>query len=154
MSDAQSSEKENTQIQDTSLAKTEKECIRSIMLDPESSTRWNALALVYMITGKTKLAEEAIKNSLELNTSNAMTWRIWGDLLMGIGQNIESERIYRMSLELDPTQIVTMHRLVQLLIKRKAYPEAMEVLERLVVLSPNDQKVWDAYSICIGNMIQ
>ncbi|MHA2286810.1 MAG: tetratricopeptide repeat protein, partial [Candidatus Thorarchaeota archaeon] len=104
--------------------------------------------------GKSKMAEEAIKNSLELNTSNAMTWRIWGDLMMGIGKNIESERIYRMSLELDPNHIVTMYRLVQLLIERKAYPEAMDVLERLIVLSPNDQNVWDAFSICIGNMIQ
>ena len=154
MSGAQSSEKENSQIQDTSLVETERECIRSLMLDPESPTRWNVLALVYTMTGKTKRAKEAITNSLELNTSNAMTWRIWGDLLKGLGQNIESERTYRMSLELDPTHIVTMHRLVQLLIERNAYPEAMDVLVRLVELSPNDQKVWDAYSISLGNMIQ
>ena len=124
-------------------------CLRSMMLEPQNPTMWNALALVYMISDRAKEAEAAIEKSLDINTSNAWTWTIWGDLLRQEGRPLEAERAYRMVLELNPSDPYVLKHLALLYSARGAYPEAVDLFQRLIPSIPNNQDIWDAYSSCL-----
>lgn len=124
-------------------------CLRSMMLEPQNTTMWNALALVFMMSNRIKEAEEAIERSLELDTSNAWTWTIWGDLFRYKGENIEAERAYRMATELDPRELHALRHLAMLYLERGAIPEAFDLLQMILPVAPSDQELWDAYSNCL-----
>ena len=76
-------------------------CLRTMMLEPRNPTMWNSLALVYLMTGQYENAKDSIENSLDLDSSIAWTWSIWGDLFSLVGNEIESKRAYRMAIEMD-----------------------------------------------------
>ena len=124
-------------------------CLRSMMLEPQNPTMWNALALVYMMSDRAKEAEEAIERSLDINTSNEWTWTIWGNLLRQKGRLVEAERAYRMAAELNSTDANALKHLALLLSSRGAYPEAVDLYQRLIPLKPNNQELWDSYSVCL-----
>lgn len=124
-------------------------CLRSMMLEPQNPTMWNALALVYMMSDRAKEAEEAIEKSLDINTSNAWTWTIWGDLLRQDGRLVDAERAYRMALELNPSDLHVLKHLAFLCSARGAYAEAMDLFQSLIPSMPNNQDIWDAYSSCL-----
>ncbi|MFW9805458.1 MAG: tetratricopeptide repeat protein [Candidatus Thorarchaeota archaeon] len=126
-------------------------CLRSMMLEPQNTAMWNALALVYMMAGRVKDAEEAIERSLEIDTSNAWTWTIWGDLFRYNGENRDAERAYRMATELDPREVHALRHLAMLYLERGALPEALDLLQMLIPFTPSDQELWDAYSKCLRN---
>jgi Flp pilus assembly protein TadD len=113
---------------------------------------WNAIALVHMMSNRAVDAEEAIERSLDIDTSNAWTWTIWGDLLRQEGKFVEAERAYRMASELNPQDPYTLRHLAILCTTRGAYPEAIELFEMLIPFIPNDQELWDDYSACIRRM--
>jgi tetratricopeptide (TPR) repeat protein len=127
-------------------------CLRSMMLEPRNPTMWNALALVYMMSDRAQEAEEAIESSLDLDTSNAWTWTIWGDLLRQEGRLVDAERTYRMAAELNPNDTHVLRHLAILYSARGAYPEAVNLFESLIPLMPNDQESWDAYSACLRRL--
>ncbi|MFX1578468.1 MAG: tetratricopeptide repeat protein [Promethearchaeota archaeon] len=127
-------------------------CLRSMMLDPQNTTMWNALALVYMMSDRMQEAEEAIVRSLDIDTSNAWTWTIWGDLLRQNGDSTEAERAYRMATELDPKEIHALRHLALLYLERSALPEAVDLLQIIISVTPNDQELWDAYSRCLQRL--
>lgn len=133
----------------TSCLGIEYACLRSMMLEPQNPTMWNALALVYMMSDRAKEAEAAIEKSLDINTSNAWTWTIWGDLLRQEGRLMEAERAYRMVLELNPSDPYVLKHLALLYSARGAYPEAVDLFQRLIPSIPNNQDIWDAYSSCL-----
>jgi Flp pilus assembly protein TadD len=132
-----------------STAGAEYACLRSMMLEPQNPTMWNALALVYMMSDRAKEAEEAIERSLDIDTSNWWTWTIWGDLLRQEGRLVEAERAYRMAAELNPTDAYTMKHLALLYSLRGAFSEAVDLYQRLIPTTPNNQELWDAYSVCL-----
>ena len=121
-------------------------CLRSMMLEPRNTTMWNALALVYMMSNRVQDAEEAIERSLDIDTSNAWTWTIWGDLLRQEGRLVDAERAYRMATELDPNYVHALRHLALLCSARGAHQEAVDLLEMLISVTPNDQELWDVYS--------
>ena len=127
-------------------------CLRSMMLEPQNPTMWNALALVYMMSDRTKEAEEAVERSLDIDTSNGWTWTIWGDLLRQEGRLVEAERAYRMAAELNPTDAYPLKYLALLYSSRGAYPEAVDLYQRLIPSTPNNQELWDAYSVCLRKL--
>lgn len=127
-------------------------CLRSMMLEPQSTTMWNALALVYMMSNRAQDAEEAIERSLNIDTSNAWTWTIWGDLLRHEGKLADAERAYRMATELEPNYTHALRHLAILCSARGAYPEAVDLFEMLIPFTPNDQELWDAYSACFQRL--
>ena len=127
-------------------------CLRSMMLEPRNTTMWNALALVYIMSDREQEAEEAIERSLDIDTSNAWTWTIWGDLLRLKGDKTEAERAYRMAAELDPREIHTLRHLALLYLERGAIPEALDLLQMLIPVTPSDQELWDAYSRCLQRL--
>lgn len=127
-------------------------CLRSMMLEPQNTTMWNALALVYMVSDRASDAADAIEKSLEIDTSNAWTWTIWGDLLRQEGRLSEAEQAYRMSMELDPSDKHTARHLAALYSLRNAHPEALELLQMLISKTPNDQELWDFYSSCLERL--
>ena len=127
-------------------------CLRSMMLEPKNTTMWNALALVYMMSNCTEEAEEAIERSLDINTSNAWTWTIWGDLLRHEGRLEDAERAYRMATELEPKYTHALRHLTMLYLSRGALPEALDLLQRVITIIPNDQDLWDTYSTCLQRM--
>lgn len=124
-------------------------CLMSMMLEPRNSAMWNSLALVYMMSDRTEDAEEAIERSLDIDTSNAWTWTIWGDLLQHEGRFVESERAYRMASELDPNDMHALRHLAILNLERGADPEAIAIFQLLLPFLPNDQELWDAYTTCL-----
>ena len=124
-------------------------CLRSMMLEPKNTTMWNALALVYMMSNRAQEAEEAIERSLDIDTSNAWTWTIWGDILRHEGRLADAERAYRMATELEPNYTHALRHLAILYSARGANPEAVDLLEMLIQFTPNDQELWDAYSTCL-----
>ncbi len=124
-------------------------CLRSMMLEPENSTLWNALALVHMMNGDFSSAHDAIEKSMEIDTGNAWTWRIWGDLFRLTNDRTEAERAYRMSHELAPSNVVVMKELVKLYRRRGALEEEMLLLNKLVTISPNEQDLWDQLGSCL-----
>lgn len=128
-------------------------CLRSMMLEPKNTTMWNALALVYMMSNRTQEAEEAIERSLDIDTSNAWTWTIWGDLLRQEGRLVDAERAYRMATELDTKDVVALRHLVLLYLARGALPEAIELLQKLIPVLPNNQELWDTYSTCLRRLV-
>nr|KXH72202.1 MAG: hypothetical protein AM325_01640 [Candidatus Thorarchaeota archaeon SMTZ1-45] len=132
-----------------SVVSAEYSCLRSMMLEPQNTTMWNSLALVYMLSDNVSDAEEAIERSLDIDTSNAWTWSIWGDLLKHMGRLVDAERAFRMVLELDPNDTHALHQSVTIYTLRDAYPEVLDMLQRLIPLTPNDQELWDAYSACL-----
>ncbi len=127
-------------------------CLRSMMLEPRNTTMWNALALVYMMSNQVEEAEEAIERSLDIDTSNAWTWAVWGDLLRQEGRLVDAERAYRMAAELDTTDVRALRHLALLYLARGALQEAIELLQRLIPVLPNDQELWDTYSTCLRRM--
>ena len=54
----------------TSTAGAEYACLRSMMLEPQNPTMWNALGLAYMMSHRAKEAEEAIERSLDIDLDN------------------------------------------------------------------------------------
>ena len=134
---------------DESLA--ERAWINSMLMEPKNPTFWNAFALVYMMNGDHDAAEHAIERSLEIDTGVAWTWRIWGDLFLRIGRTGEAERAYRMSLELKPWNIHSMQQLSLLYMRRGAFPEAIELISRLLLVLPNDQELWDLLTHCVNS---
>jgi Flp pilus assembly protein TadD len=133
----------------TSSLGIEYACLRSMMLEPQNPTMWNALALVYMMSDRAKEAEAAIEKSLDISTSNAWTWTIWGDLLRQEGRLTEAERAYRMVLELNPSDPYVLKHLALLCSARGAYPEAVDLFQSLIPSIPSNQDIWDAYSFCL-----
>ena len=129
-------------------------CLRSMMLEPRNATMWNALALVYMMSNRSQEAEEAIERSLDIDTSNAWTWTIWGDLHRQEGSLVDAERVYRMATELDLNNAHALRHLTLLCSARGAHPEAVDLFEMLIPIAPNDQELWDAYSICLRRLNQ
>jgi len=127
-------------------------CLRSMMLEPQNTTMWNSLALVYMMSDRASDAADAIEKSLDIDTSNAWTWTIWGDLLRQEGRLSEAEQAYRMSMELDPSDKHTVRHLAALYSSRNAQPEAIELLQLLISKTPNDQELWDFYSFCFKRL--
>ena len=125
-------------------------CLRSMMLEPKNPTMWNSMALVYMMTGRISNAQDAIERSLDLDSSIAWTWSIWGDLLSLRGNLLESERAYRMAVEMGSTDPRILHQLVSLFADRGNHPEALRLLEQLIPQCPDDQSVWDLYTDCIA----
>jgi len=110
---------------------------------------WNALALVYLMTGQYENAQDAIERSLDLDSSIAWTWSIWGDLLTTVGNNLESERAYRMAVEMGSSDPYVLHNLVSLFYERNNHPEALRLLVQLIPQCPEDQSLWDLYTECI-----
>jgi tetratricopeptide (TPR) repeat protein len=123
-------------------------CLRSMMLEPQNPTMWNALALVYMMTTRYEDARDSIERSLDLDTGIAWTWSIWGDLLSLMGNELEAERAYRMAVELGSDEPHVLRQLVQCYTKRGNHPEALSLLEMLIPLYPEDQMLWDIYTEC------
>jgi tetratricopeptide (TPR) repeat protein len=123
-------------------------CLRSMMLEPQNPTMWNALALVYMMTARYEDARDSIERSLDLDTGIAWTWSIWGDLLSLMGDELEAERAYRMAVELGSDEPHVLKQLVQYYMKRGNHPEALSFLEMLIPLYPENQMLWDVYTEC------
>jgi tetratricopeptide (TPR) repeat protein len=136
----------------TSVIGVEYACLRSMMLEPQTTTMWNALALVYMMSNRVEEAEEAIERSLDIDTSNAWTWTIWGDLLRQEGRLVEAERVYRMVTELDPKEAYALRHLAILYLARGALPEALDLLQKIIPIIPNDHELWDTYSTCLQRL--
>ncbi|MFW9809925.1 MAG: tetratricopeptide repeat protein [Candidatus Thorarchaeota archaeon] len=137
-------ELDSSQVKDVEYA-----CLRSMMLEPQNAAMWNALALVYMMSRYPEEAEDAIERSLDIDTSNSWTWSIWGDLLRQEGRIIESVRAYRMAVELNPQNEQALRQLVFYYDAKKASPEVLSLLEKLIPISPKDQVLWDIYSDCL-----
>ncbi len=127
-------------------------CLRSMMLEPQNTTMWNALALVYMMSDRIVEAEEAIERSLDIDTSNAWTWALWGDLLLREDRLVDAERVFRMAVELNPMNVQAIRNLAVLYAERGAHTEAIDLFQILLQFEPNDQDIWDAYSTCLGKM--
>jgi tetratricopeptide (TPR) repeat protein len=132
-------------------ALAERAWINSMLLEPKNPTFWNAFALAYMMNGDYDAAENAIDRSLEIDTGIGWTWRIWGDLFLRRGRTGEAERAYRMSLELEPWSFHSMQQLSSLYMRRGVFPEAAELISRLLLLTPNNQDLWDSLTYCICN---
>ena len=62
---------------------------------------------------------------------------------------MEAERAYRMVAELNPTDSYALKHLALLCSSRGAYPEAVDLYQRLIPLKPSNQDLWDAYSVCL-----
>ena len=104
------------------------------------------------MNGDNDAAEDAIEQSLEIDTGVAWTWRIWGDLFMQMGRSGEAERAYRMSLELEPWNTHALHQLSILYMIRGAFPEAVELICQHLLIVPNNQELWDSLTHCVNNM--
>ena len=139
-------------LDDTQTIDAEYACLMSMMLEPKNPTMWNALAVVQMVTSKPEDAEDSIIQSLEIDTSNSWTWTIWGDLLKNEDRIIESERAYRMAVELNPVNEHALRQLVFITESREAHPETLKLLETLLPQQPEDQLLWDIYSKCLRRM--
>lgn len=125
-------------------------CLRSMMLEPQNPTMWNSMALVFIMTGRMKDAQDAIMRSLDLDSSIAWTWVIWGDLLLLRGHLLESERAFRMAVEMGSTDSHVLHQLVMLFSDRGNHLDALRILEELIPQCPDDQSLWDLYTDCIA----
>ena len=124
-------------------------CLRAMMLEPQNPTMWNSMALVYLMTGRYEDAQDAIERSLDLDSSLSWTWSIWGDLLAQLGDEVESERAYRMALELGSLEPHVLNHLVRYFLKRGNYSETLGLLEMLIPQCPEDQSLWDLYTECL-----
>ena len=127
--------------------------LHHVMLEPNNPTRWNTLALVYMLTGCIAKAEDAIRKSLDLNTGIASTWRLWGDILMIAGKPADAERAFHLSLELEPNDSHGLYCLSILYRNRGAYSEAMDMLCQLIAIEPNNQFVWDCFAEYLSDYV-
>ncbi|TFG31018.1 hypothetical protein EU528_07245 [Candidatus Thorarchaeota archaeon] len=127
-------------------------CLRTMMLEPQNPTMWNSMALVYLMTGRYEDAQDAIERSLDLDSGIAWTWSIWGDLLAQIGDELESERAYRMAMELGSIEPHVLNQLVRYFFKRKNYSETLELLEILIPQNLEDQSLWDLYTACFSRV--
>lgn len=123
-------------------------CLRTMMLEPQNPTMWNSMALVYLMTGRYEDAQDTIERSLNLDSSVAWTWSIWGDLLSIVGNDLESERAYRMAMELGSIAPHVLNQLVGFFFKRRNYSETLGLLEKLIPQRPEDQSLWDLYTEC------
>jgi len=103
-----------------------------------------------MMTGQLSDAQDAIERSLDIDSSIAWTWSIWGDLLTQKGDYLESERAYRMAVELGSTDPHVLHQLVNLFSQRGNHPEVLQLLEQLIPQQLEDQSLWDLYTDCIS----
>ena len=129
-------------------------CLRSMMLEPQNPTMWNALALVYLMTNRYDDARDAVERSLDLDTSIAWTWSIWGDLLSLLGDEIESLRAYRMAAELGSDEPHILQNLIHHYMYRGYNPETLRLLEQLIPQCPDDQSLWDIYTECYQRINQ
>ncbi len=129
-------------------------CLRSMMLEPQNPTMWNAMALVYLMTNRYDDARDAIERSLDLDTSIAWTWSIWGDLLSILGNDTESVRAYRMAAELGSEEPHVLQQLIHHYTQRGCHTETLSLLEQLIPQCPDDQSLWDIYTECFQRINQ
>ena len=121
----------------------------SFMMEPNTTVMWNALAIVYFTLERYHEAEHAIKESLDIDTSNSWTWQLWGDILIQQARMDEAEQVYRMSIDLEPKNISVLYELLLLQMARNAPYQAMDTLTCLIEILPNDQELWDTYTKCM-----
>jgi len=124
-------------------------CLRAMMLEPQNPTMWNSMALVYLMTGRYTDAQDAIERSLDLDSSISWTWSIWGDLLVLLGEELESERAYRMAMEMGSVEPHVLNQLVRYFFRRRNYSETLGLLEMLIPQCFGDQSLWDLYTECL-----
>jgi tetratricopeptide (TPR) repeat protein len=124
----------------------------SLMMEPQTTALWNSLGLVYLTLGRYNEAEDAIRESLDIDTSNSWTWQLWGDMLVEVGKLDAAENAYRMSIDLQPRNARVLYEIVLLQIARNAAHQALDTLAQLIELTPNRQRLWDAYTKCIRNL--
>jgi len=127
-------------------------CLRSMMLEPQNPTMWNSMALVYMMIGRLDDALEAIDRSLDLDTGDAWTWSIWGDILGQVGDLTQSERAYRMAFQLGAREPRILNQLIHSYLLRGNTIDALQMFEYLLPLCPNDQGIWDQYTAVLSSL--
>lgn len=127
-------------------------CLQSMMLEPQNPTMWNSMALVYMMTGRIEDALDAIERSLDIDSGDAWTWSIWGDILDQLDNHTESERAYRMAFELGTREPHVLRQLIQKYIQRSNIIDALMMFEYLLPLCPNSQPDWDQYTTVLNSI--
>jgi tetratricopeptide (TPR) repeat protein len=117
-----------------------------LVLEPEDPLILNSMAAAFLVCGHEKEAEERILLSLDLNTSLASTWHLWGLICLSKGAPEEAEQAFSMAADLNPARRETLRNLTLLRLSRHRIPEALETLFQLIELSPEDQRTWDLYT--------
>lgn len=96
-----------------------------------------ALSAVYRDQGKIAAAVEELRAAVRLDASFVDGWNALGLLLAQSGANADAEAAFRSALEVRPDDSEVLFNLAELLTRTGRSAEAVPVLERVVVLSPD-----------------
>jgi TolB-like protein/DNA-binding winged helix-turn-helix (wHTH) protein/Tfp pilus assembly protein PilF len=111
---------------------------RALTLDPELSEAHSSLGNIHTsYTWDWDGAERAFTRALELNPSNALAHKGYGELLSFLGRHDEAIREARRAIELDPLSLLMQANLAIVFHRARRSDEALEQIQQTLAMDPN-----------------
>jgi len=116
---------------------------RAVQANPQLAEAQLALGYdLWMIEWKWPAAEVALRRAIDLDPSNASTYRVLGHALSQAGRHQDAEAAMRRSRELDPLDALNRAISSQVAFQARDIPAATEHARRAIVLDPS---LWIGY---------
>lgn len=116
--------------------------IRRSLLQRPTATAWSNLANVLWLRGEHALAEQACRDALALDPSNAAAYQNLGNALKALGRNDEASTAYQRSLALRPNHPDVLSNLGATLGALGRGDEARATLEAALRIHPDSAAAW------------
>ena len=125
-----------TRIEDLDCAKTDYETILNDF--PNDVSAINGLAAIALQNGNIEKATQLIAQSESLDSDNAVTWRLKGQLAYQEGNSDAATEYLQKALTFDRDDPIALRNLVDLYLQAKDYDRAKTFVAEIIKDTPND----------------
>ncbi|KAI3404028.2 CDC27 [Candida oxycetoniae] len=124
------------------LEKASSEFYRSLSMDERNYSALYGLGMVHLQLGEMDRAEYYIRKGISINPTNVILITTQAMILERAGRLEEAILCYKSGCEIQPTNPLPRLKKAQILIKMEQYSNAIETLEILKGLAPNEASVY------------
>ncbi|NJN25783.1 MAG: tetratricopeptide repeat protein [Cyclobacteriaceae bacterium] len=114
--------------------------LKVVELEPAFGQAYYSLGLLYAEQKDMAQAEQFLKQAAEKIDYNDRVPYNYGLVLQTQGKYIEAEKAYKSGLKQEPNSVANLYALLYLYMEQKRFREAKPVVERLLVLEPQNQQ--------------
>ncbi|MGY5860639.1 MAG: tetratricopeptide repeat protein [Candidatus Thorarchaeota archaeon] len=137
---------------DGNHAQVEIDCLMRINDDKTDSLAWSFLGLCLMVRKDGLGATATLMKAVAHDDKSVLALNLLGDCLCNRGKEKEGEVLYWDSLHLREEQVHPRKRLYFQLVSRNEYEKALQVLEPVLIILPDDSYTWRNIKVCISKM--
>ncbi|MCK5265547.1 MAG: tetratricopeptide repeat protein [Candidatus Thorarchaeota archaeon] len=137
---------------DKNHAQVEIQCLLRIEKDKEDSLAWSLLGMCLMLRAEDEGAMVALTKAVEFNSTSILALNLLGDYYCCKGEDKEGEELYWDSLHLKDEQVHPRKMLYFQFMARKEYEKALQVIEPVLKIRPDDPNTWVSLAECFSKM--